>query len=46
MLGLLYRLGFRKLIDYRIIGDYLDTEDGIYYQKKYIRKYYIKRRSN
>lgn len=44
MLALLYKLGFRKFIDYRIIGDYLDTEDSIHYQKKYIRKYYIKRR--
>ncbi len=44
MLRLLYKLGFRRLIDYRIVGDYLDTDDGIHYQKKYIRKYYIKRR--
>lgn len=44
MLALLYKLGFRKFIDYRITGDYLDTADGIHYQKKYIRKYYIKRR--
>lgn len=45
MLGVLYKLKWcRKFIDYHIVGDYLDTEDGVHYQKKYIRKYYIKRR--
>lgn len=46
MLKLLYRLGFTKHIDYRIVGDYLDTEDGIHYTKKYIKKYYLKKKGN
>lgn len=43
MLKLLYKLGFKKYIDYRIVGDYYDTVNGVKF-KKYIKKYYIKKR--
>lgn len=46
MLELLYKLGFQKYIDYRIVGDYLDTDDGVHYTKKYIKKYYLKKKGN
>lgn len=46
MLELLYKLGFRKYIDYHIVGDYLDTDDGVHYIKKYIKKYYLKKKGN
>lgn len=44
MLGLLYKLGFRKHIDYRIVGEYYDTKDGVRFKKRYNKKYYIKKR--
>ena len=43
MLKLLYKLGFRKYIDYRIIGEYYDTDDGVHFVKKYNKKYFIKK---
>lgn len=34
---------FKRHIDYRIVGEYYDTTDGIHYTKKYNKKYYFKR---
>lgn len=33
---------FSEHFDYRIVGDYLDTSDGVHYKKTYIKKYYWK----
>ena len=33
---------FKNHIDYRIVGEYYDTADGIHYVKKYNKKYYFK----
>lgn len=33
-----------KYVDYTIVGEYYDTADGIHYRKKYIKKYYIKKK--
>ena len=41
MLKKLKRL-FYKYFDYYIVGDYLDSNDGCHYKRKYIRKYYLK----
>ena len=35
MLKLLYKLGFKKYIDYRIVGDYYDTVNGVKFKKIY-----------
>lgn len=43
MLKLLYFLGFRKRIDYKIIGEYWISSDNVHYTKKYIKRYYIKK---
>ena len=33
---------FNKYFDYDIVGEYYDTKGDGRYQKKYIRKYYLK----
>ena len=33
-----------KFFDYRIVGEYYDTSDGIHYRKKYIKKYFLRKR--
>lgn len=33
----------KKHIDYRIVGEYYDTNGNGHYYKKYIKKYYFKR---
>lgn len=33
---------FKRHIDYRIVGEYYDTNGDGHYYKKYIRKYYWK----
>ena len=35
---------FNQFFDYQIVGEYYDTEDGIHYQKKYIKKYFLRKR--
>lgn len=42
MLGLLYKLGLKKYIDYRIVGEYYDSADGMHYTRKFVKKYYLK----
>lgn len=44
LLRFLYKLGFRKHIDYYIAGEFYDTSDNVHYTKKYIKKYYLKNR--
>lgn len=34
---------FKRHIDYRIVGEYYTTDDGVHYTKKYNKKYYFKR---
>jgi hypothetical protein len=45
MLRLLYFLGFRKRIDYWIIGEYWVSGDDVHYTKKYIKNIILKRRN-
>lgn len=33
---------FKEHVDYRIVGEYYDTKDGIHYVKKYQKKYFLK----
>ena len=33
-----------KHMDYKIVGEYYDTPDGVHYTKKYNRKWYFKKK--
>lgn len=45
LLRLLYHLGFKKYIDYRITGEYYEADpDGIHYTRKFCKEYYIKKK--
>lgn len=33
----------KRHIDYKIVGEYYDTTDGVHYKKKYHKKYYFKK---
>lgn len=33
---------FKRFIDYRIVGEYYETDNRGHKQKKYIKKYYVK----
>lgn len=35
---------FKSHIDYHIVGEQLLTEDGIHYYKRYIKRYFWKRK--
>lgn len=35
---------FNKYFDYHIVGEYLDYDGNGHYKKKYLKKYYLKKR--
>ena len=37
------RRWIKRHIDYRVVGEYLDSDGKGHYQKKYIKKYYFKK---
>lgn len=44
MLELLYKLGFTKYIDYKIVGHYYERSEGNISKLKHTKKYYIKKK--
>ncbi len=46
ILKFLYEHGFKEFIDYEIIGEYYDSKDGVVYEKKYNKRYFLRKRRN
>lgn len=37
---------FKEHFDYRIVGEYYDSDGKGHYQKKYIKRYYFRKNKN